>query len=354
MIKNGRIKAIVVCIAIVIITVIGLICFSMVTTNVKAGFVGYKYDRTIKNGDERAIPGTSVINTPLTGLVFMNPFTQEVLKYPTTIVARNWTASNEDGTKEDQSMVVGSKEGKNIVADIYLSVRPKDLSKIISSFGLKTFDQIVDDDIYGLVKGKLSIVTQTYSVYDVQSTRSEIQDRTFDLLSENLSTVYGIELIRFEIGTLILPSDIQDKIDQKTEAINAVELAKLDREKQDEINQKIVDEQKSQSEKDMLKRKNEADAAAYEKEKAAKAQLEVAESNVKIAEQKVKEAELLRQAELEKQGTYTPEYFRDKELDVQREAVKAINPSVKTIITDSDGSGFGGLFGIKEILESMK
>lgn len=349
---KAKVKAVGSLIGLIILVVLLLIGYLFVTTSIGAGYVGYKYDRTIKNGDARAIPGTSVINEPLTGLVFVNPFTQEILKYPTTIVAKNWTAAGEDGPT-DMSMQVGSNEGKNIIADIYLSVRPLDLGKIISSFGTKKFDDIVDDDVYGLVKGKLSIVAQNYSIYDVQAKRSNIQEETFDLLKDTLAETYGIELIRFEIGTLNLPNDIQAKIDQKTEAINAVELAKLDRQKQDETNQKIVDQQKAESQKELIKRQQEADAAAYEKEKAAAAALAVAEADVKIAEQKVLEAELLRQAELEKQQAFTSEYFRDKELDVQKEAVKSINNSVKTIITDGSGSGLSGLLGIKEILNSL-
>lgn len=349
---KNTVKATGVLVGIIVMVVILLICYFSVTTNVGAGYVGYKYDRTVKNGDPKAIEGTSVINEPLTGLVWSNPFTQEVLKYPTTIVAKNWTAAGED-SDVDMSMQVGSKEGKNIIADIYLSVRPLNLGKIISSFGTKTFDQIVDDDVYGLVKGKLSIVAQNYSIYDIQSSRSTIQEETFTMLEGTLSETYGIELIRFEIGTLILPADIQAKIDQKTEAINAVELAKLDRERQSETNQKIVDEQRAESEKDLIKRQQEADAAAYEKERAAEAQLKVAEDNVKIAEQKVLEAQKLKEAELEKQKAYTEAYFRDKELDVQSEAVNAINSTVKTIITDSDGSGYAGLLGLSEILDSL-
>lgn len=350
---RAKVKAAGTLIGILVLAVLLLIGYLSVTTSIGAGYVGYKYDRTIKNGDAHAIPGTSVINEPLTGLVFVNPFTQEILKYPTTIVAKNWTAAGED-SPADMSMQVGSNEGKNIIADVYLSVRPLDLGKIISSFGTKSFDNIVDDDVYGLVKGKLSIVAQNYSIYDVQAKRSNIQEETFDLLSATLNETYGIELIRFEIGTLNLPADIQAKIDQKTEAINAVELAKLDRQRQDEANQKMVDEQKAESEKNLIKRQQEADAAAYEKEKAAQAALAVAEANVKIAEQKVQEAELLRQAELEKQQAYTSEYFRNKELDVQNEAVKAINPHVKTIITDGSGNGYAGLIGIKEILDSLE
>ena len=346
-------KGIVAAIAAVVIIIMGLIGFAVCTTNIGAGYVGYKYDRTIKNGDARAIEGTSVINEQLTGLVWINPATQDVLKYPTTIVTRNWTGLEEGDNKEDWSMTVGTKEGKNVDADIYISVKPRDIGSIIKNFGTKPFDNIVNDDIYGLAKGKLSVVTQNYSVYDIQSNRSQIQNETAEILSETLFTTYGIELVRFEIGTLSLPQDIQTKIDEKTNAINEVELAKLQREKQDETNQMIVDQQKAESEKELVRRQNEADASAYEKEKAAQAELIVAENAVKVAEANVEVARLEKEAELEKQKGYTEQYFRDKELDVQLEAVKAINPSVETIITDGSGSSYSGLIGIQKILESL-
>ena len=337
----------------VIVIVLYIVGFSICTTNIGAGYVGYKYDRTIKNGDPRAIEGTSVIDEQLTGLVWINPVTQDVLKYPTTIVTRNWTGLEENDNKEDWSMTVGTKEGKNITADIYISVKPRDIGNIIKNFGTKKFDNIVDDDIYGLAKGKLSVITQNYSVYDIQSSRSVIQEEASKTLYDTLLSVYGIELIRFEIGTLGLPGDIQAKIDAKTNAINEVELAKLQREKQDETNQMIVDQQKAESEKELVRRQSEADAKAYEKQKAAEADLIVAENNVKVAEADVEIARLQKEAELEKQKSYTEEYFRDKELDVQLEAVKAINPSIETIITDGSGNGYAGLVGIQKILESL-
>jgi chemotaxis response regulator CheB len=132
-----------------------------------------------------------------------------------------------------------------------------------------------------------------------------------------------------------------------------VELAKLERQRQDEVNQQVVDAQSAESEKDLIARQTEADAAAYEKTAASEAELAVAENNVKIAEQKVKVAELEKEAELESQKAYTDEYFRNKELDVQQAAAEAINSSVSTIITDSDGSGYGGLVGLQKVLEAL-
>ena len=339
-------------IAVIVIVLGCIIGYSATHETIPAGYVGYVYDRNAKE-DDNVIPGTSVINEERTGRISINPVTQDVITYPTTIISCNWTGLAEGDNKRDMSMQIASQEGKNIDADIYISVRPIDIEKIIKSFGTKSFDAIVDNDIYGLTKGKLSSVSQAYSVYDIQSSRVEIQSEVFRILSETLIDTYGVELVRLEIGTLILPADIQEKIDQKTQAQNEVELAKLEREKQNEINQQLVDEQKAQSEKEQLQRQAEADAAAYEVTKAAEAQVAAQEAEVEIAKLKVEQAKLEKEAELEKQKSFTDEYFRDKELDVQAEAVKAINSSVKTIITSGDGEGYSGLIGIKEILENV-
>lgn len=330
----------------------GIILYAATHETIPAGFVGYVYDRTATAKDN-VIEGTSVLNNERTGRIRVNPVTQDVLVYPTTIVSKNWTRLEEGDNRVDMSMQIASKEGKNIDADIYISVRPVDIGKIIKSFGTKSFDNIVDNDIYGLCKGKLSSVTQSYSVYDIQASRTEIQQQVFDILYGTLADIYGVELVRLELGTLILPEDIQAKIDQKTEAQNEVELAKLEREKQDEINQQIVDQQKAQSEKERIQRQTEADAKAYEITKEANAQIEAQQAQVEIAKLKVEEAELEKQAALESQKTLTEEYFRDRELDIQEKAVQAINGSVKTIITSGDGEGYSALIGVKEILNSV-
>lgn len=355
-----------------VVIVFGIIIIYAAThETIPAGYVGYVYDRTA-GADDNVLEGTSVLNDERTGRIRINPVTQDVLTYPTTIISENWTRLAEGDNKIDMSMQMATKEGKNIDADVYISVRFVDIGKIIKSFGTKRYDTIVNNDIYGLTKGKLSNITQAYSVYDVQSNRTEIQQEVFSILSVNLEETYGIELVRFELGTLILPEDIQAKIDQKTEAQNEVELARLDREKQDEINQKIVDEQKAQSEKEALKRQAEADAKAYEVEKEAKAQIEAQkaqaeverikreeaiaaqQAQVEIARLQVEQAQLKKEAELEGQKTLTEEYFKDRELDIQQEAVRAINGSVKTIITSDEGEGFSALVGIKKVLDAVE
>ena len=333
--------------------ILGLIGYAAVHVTIPAGYVGYVYDRTA-TVDDGVIEGTSVLNQERTGRISINPVTQDVLIYPTTIISKNWTCLSEGDNSVDMSMQVASQEGKNVDADIYISVRPTDIGKIIKSFGTKSFDSIIDNDIYGLAKGRLSSVTQNYSIYDLQSSRTEIQQSVFSILSDTLNEVYGVELVRFELGTLNLPQDIQAKIDQKTEAQNEVELARLEREKQDEINQQIVDQQKAQSEKELLQRQTEADAAAYEITKNAEALVAAQEAEVEIARLKVEQAELEKEAALEGQKTYTEEYFKDRELDIQLAAVTAINSSLRTVITSGDGEGYDAIFGLKEALQAYE
>lgn len=362
----GTKKGIVALGTLLILTIVGLIFFFITHVTIGPGWVGYVYDRTIPLGSENTIPGTSVVNVQRTGRISINPISQEVLKYPTTIVARNWTSPSEGDNKGvDWSLSVSSIEGKTIDVDIYISVRPGDIAQIISSFGMKTFDNIVDDDIYGLVRGKLAMITQRYGIYSVQSSKEEIQSLTRDLLIKDLRDIYGIELVRFEIGTLTPPIDIQEEINRITAATNAVKLAELDRKKMDEENQKAVDKQAADSKIESTRRQTAADNEAYEQEKKAEgkynAQLkenEIAalqrERDLAEAQNHLDVAKLNREAELESQKAFTNVYFQDKELDVALAAIQALNGSIQTIITDSDLSGFDSLFSLSRILQMIE
>lgn len=322
-----------------------LVGYVLTHATVPQGYTGYIYDRTA-TAEDNVIEGTSVLNVAHTNRIKLNPFTQTLITYPSTVVSRNWTSMEEGDNATDMSMQIASKEGKNIDADVYISVWPTDIAKIIRTFGTKSFDAIVDNDIYGLVKGKLSSVSQDYSIYDIQASRTEIQTKAAAILSQVLENTYGVRLERLEFGTLVLPADIQAKIDQKTQAQNEVEMAKLDRQKQDEINQKIVDQQKAESEKELLQRQAKADAAAYEKTAAAEAELAAAQLELE-------QARLEKEAELERQKAYTEAYFRDKQLDNELAAAKAINPNVETIITSGSGEGFSALLGLDRVLKSI-
>lgn len=340
-------KAGIVAAIILILVAIGGAWYMKTHVNIKPGEVGYMYDRRLKPGDEKAIEGTAVINKELFGRTKINPIYQELYTYPTKIVSRSWTANNEGKKGVDESFFVGTKEGEKVKVDFYMSFQPSDVGLLIKNFGGKDFDTIIDQDLFGAVKGKIGIVTRAHSVYNFQSELSEIQSKCFELIDKELRDVYGIKLVKAEFGNYNLPQDIQAKIKQKTDKINEVEIAKLERQKQDEENQKLVDKQKAESEKELIKMQKSTDAEAYKLQT-------MAEAKKKAAVADLESAKLEKEAKLERQKAYTEQYFKDKELDVQKAAVEKINPSVKTIVTDGSGSGLGALPGIKEILNSLE
>ena len=67
----------------------------------------------------------------------------------------------------------------------------------------------------------------------------------------------------------------------------------------------------------------------------------------------MKQAQLEKEAEVERQKAFTEEYFRDKELDIELEAVRAINSKLQTIVTSGDGEGYSALIGLDRILETV-
>jgi len=105
-------KFIVALVAVLILVSGGLIVYASTHETIPAGYVGYVYDRNASAGDD-VIEGTSVINKERTGRISINPITQDVLTYPTTIVSKNWTGLAEGDNRVDMSMQIASQEGKN-------------------------------------------------------------------------------------------------------------------------------------------------------------------------------------------------------------------------------------------------
>ena len=95
-------------VAVVAVVIAGLVIFAVTHDTIPAGYVGYVYDRTAK-GDDNVIEGTSVINVERTGRIRINPVTQEVLTYPTTIVSKNWTGLDEGDNKVDICLLYTSR-----------------------------------------------------------------------------------------------------------------------------------------------------------------------------------------------------------------------------------------------------
>src|SRR5215471_3126508 len=84
------------------------------TTRVDAGHVGIRVKLA---GSDRGVQDMPVV----TGWVFYNPLTEQIVLFPTSVQNVVWTASPHEGQPVDESITFSSNEGVNVNADIGLS-----------------------------------------------------------------------------------------------------------------------------------------------------------------------------------------------------------------------------------------
>jgi hypothetical protein len=84
------------------------------TERVDAGHVGIRVKLA---GSDRGIQDMPVV----TGWVFYNPLTEQIILFPTSVQNVVWTESSHEGKAYDESITFSSAEGVNVNADIGLS-----------------------------------------------------------------------------------------------------------------------------------------------------------------------------------------------------------------------------------------
>jgi len=100
----------------VVTILIGLTIFAYSCTTVPPGYAGIKVNNLGKNRGVQHLP-------IVTGLVFYNPFTEDVHKFPTFLQTEKWTAGNDEGSPANQSITFNSIEGATINVDVGASVQ---------------------------------------------------------------------------------------------------------------------------------------------------------------------------------------------------------------------------------------
>ena len=97
---------------VVVIAVLWIGCTT--STRVDAGHVGIRVKLA---GSDRGVQDMPVV----TGWVFYNPITEQIVIFPTSVQNVVWTASAHEGRSVDESITFSSSEGVNINADVGLS-----------------------------------------------------------------------------------------------------------------------------------------------------------------------------------------------------------------------------------------
>jgi regulator of protease activity HflC (stomatin/prohibitin superfamily) len=190
------------------------------TTRVDAGHVGI---RVRLAGSDRGIQDMPVV----TGWVFFNPLTEQIVLFPTSVQNVVWTASANEGRAIDESISFSSGEGVNISADIGLSfhIDPSLAPRLYGRFRLNDLSVLSDGYMRNTVREAFNDVASKLPVQDIYGSGksrmlADVTQKCRDVFGKD-----GIVIDQLTInGALRLPPNVMDAINRAMEATqNAIQ-----------------------------------------------------------------------------------------------------------------------------------
>jgi regulator of protease activity HflC (stomatin/prohibitin superfamily) len=163
----------------------------------------------------------------VTGWVFFNPLTEQIVLFPTSVQNIVWTQSAHEGRSFDESITMSSSEGVNVNADIGLSfhIEPSLAPRLYARFRLNDLDILADGYMRNAVREAFNDVGSRLSVQDIYGAGKskmlqEVTQKCRDVFGKD-----GIVIDQLTInGALRLPQNVMEAINRAMEATqNAVQ-----------------------------------------------------------------------------------------------------------------------------------
>lgn len=184
------------------------------TARVDAGHVGI---RVRLAGSERGVQDMPVV----TGWVFFNPITEQIVLFPTNVQNVVWTLSPHEGRAVDESLTFSSSEGVNVSADIGLSfhIDPMMAPKLYGRFRQNDLHILAAGYMRNTVREAFNEVASKMEVKDVYGAAkskmlASVTEKCRDVFSKD-----GIQIDQLTInGALRLPQNVADAINRAMEA----------------------------------------------------------------------------------------------------------------------------------------
>jgi regulator of protease activity HflC (stomatin/prohibitin superfamily) len=198
-----------------IILVIGTLILSVFTlTRIDAGHVGIRVKLA---GSARGVQDIPVV----TGWVFYNPLTEQIVEFPISVQNVVWTASAHEGRTVDESLTFSSQEGVNINADIGLSfhIDPALAPHLYLRFRQPDMLLLADGYVRNSVREAFNVVTSRMAVQDIYGAGkgkvvADVSGKLRDVLGKD-----GFIIDQLTInGALRLPENVAQAINRAMEA----------------------------------------------------------------------------------------------------------------------------------------
>lgn len=241
-----------------------LIIVSMGTacTRVDPGHVGIKVNLV---GSSRGVDDLHIV----TGRVFYNPWTTQVVEFPTFVQRIAWTKDPHEGSPNDESFTFNSIEGSPVNVDVAAAVQFNgDLVPDLYVEFRKEAERLVDGYVRDRIRNAFNRVGSTMEVSDIYGAgKSRLIDEVQKMVVGGLEP-RGIILTDLSfIGQPRLPANVEQSISQVIEAQNQALRA----------NEKVA-QAKAEAEQVAAKAHGEAQRILLEAEAKAKANRIIAQS----------------------------------------------------------------------------
>ncbi len=223
-------------------------------------------------GSSRGVQDIPVV----TGWVFFDPLTEQIVEFPTSVQNVVWTASANEGRTTDESITFSSSEGVNINSDIGLSfhIDPMLAPHLYLRFRQPDLMQLADGYVRNAVREAFNVVASKMPVQEIYGAGkakmvADVGERLRDALGKDGFLIDQITIN----GALRLPDNVAKAINRAMEATqNSIQAENRVRQVKAEAEQAIAQahggaeaaRERAQGEADSVLIRARADAKANE------------------------------------------------------------------------------------------
>lgn len=243
--------------ALVAIALLAMAFVGCATLNrIDAGHVGIRVSLA---GNTRGVQDIPLVS----GWVFYNPLTEQIIEFPTSVQNLMWTRSATEGSPNDDSITFSSSEGVNINADIGLSfhIDPTKAPFLYTRFRENNLMRLANGYVRNAVREAFNDTGSKMPVQEIYGTgKAKLVSEVTRKLQEKLGPD-GFLMDQITInGALRLPENVAQAINRAMEATqNSIQAENRVRQVRAEADQAIA---KAQGEAEAARTKARGDADA--------------------------------------------------------------------------------------------
>lgn len=264
---------------------------------IEPGNVGIEVNLT---GDDKGVSKTALVS----GRVWYNSWTTQVLEYPTYVQTAQWTATIGDSTSgTNEEITFNTKENLAVSADVSLSyaVERDKVADFYVKYRSDDLSRFTHSIMRNVARDAFNEIGGTYAVEDLMGMKKEeFLEAVKERVNHRLASV-GVKIDQFGfIGALRPPKSVVDAINAKLTATQTAQKAENELRTAEAEAKKLVAKSEGEAKAQLARAKGAAD------------------SRIAIAEGEAKSNQLLNQ-------TITPQLVEWRRLSIQEQTVNRWN-----------------------------